>query len=64
MGGKGVRALYGQVRPWPFRLILQVPSEFNISDCPSRFEYKILEDVDAVWRSPKIAKLYLGNVER
>ena len=30
--------------------IERVPSKFNISDSPSRFEYKILEDLGAVWK--------------
>ncbi len=32
--------------------IERVPSEFNISDSPSRFDYKLLQDIGATWRKP------------
>ena len=39
--------------------IERVPSKFNISDSPSRFRYKILDDLNAKWRKPVMADIYL-----
>ncbi len=37
----------------------RVPSEFNISDSPSRFDYDLLTELGAVWRKPVLADLYI-----
>ena len=42
--------------------IERVPSKFNISDSPSRFRYKILENLRARWCKPVMAALHLGEV--
>lgn len=39
-------ALHHKVRLW----VERVPSKYNISDSPSRFQYKIMEDIGAEWR--------------
>ena len=41
----------------------RVPSKFNIADSPSRFRYKILEDIKAKWRRPVLAEVYLSVEE-
>ena len=42
--------------------IVRVPSDDNISDLPSRFEYGMLEELGAVWRAPGIAKPMLEDL--
>ena len=39
----------------------RVPSKWNIADCPSRFKYNLMEALNAVWRKPVLAELYLGE---
>ena len=39
----------------------QVPSKWIIADCPSRFKYNLMEALNAVWRKPVLAELYLGE---
>ena len=39
----------------------RVPSKWNIADCPSRFKYNLMEGLEAVWRKPVLAELYLGE---
>ena len=36
----------------------RVPTEENIADLPSRCEYKLLEDMNAVWCAPRLADKY------
>ena len=50
-------ALRHKIHLW----IERVPSKFNISDSPSRFRYKILEDLRAKWRRPVLEDIYLGR---
>ena len=50
-------ALWHSIHLW----IERVPSKFNIADSPSRFRYKILEDLEARWRRPVMAEMYLGK---
>ena len=38
--------------------IERVPSEYNLSDLPSRKEYCLLQSLNAEWRTPVVAKLY------
>ena len=51
-------AALNKIRVW----IVRVPSDDNISDLPSRFEYGMLEELGAVWRAPGIAKPMLEDV--
>ena len=39
--------------------IERVPSKDNISDLPSREEYRLVEELGGVWRSPQVATLYV-----
>ena len=39
--------------------IERVASKDNISDLPSREEYRLLEELGGVWRPPQIATLYI-----
>ena len=34
----------------------RVPSEFNISDSPSRFDYQLLDDIGATWHVPVLGR--------
>ncbi len=38
----------------------RVPSEYNISDCPSRISYTIMRDVYAKWRPPVLGQLHIA----
>ena len=40
----------------------RVSTDDNISDLPSREEYKLLEDLGAIWVPPMIAKLYTSGL--
>ena len=35
-------------------------SKENIADAPSRESYSMLEELGAVWKSPRLAKIYTG----
>ena len=48
-------ALSHKVRLW----VMRVPSDDNISDSPSRFDYELLEEIGAEWRSPVMLDLRL-----
>jgi len=37
----------------------RVASDDNIADCPSRFEYQMLEDLDAIWITPRTGREFL-----
>ena len=39
----------------------RVPSKWNIADCPSRFKYNLMKALNAEWRKPVLAELYLGE---
>ena len=39
--------------------IERVPSEDNISDCPSRFDYRLMDELGAIWCRPVLDKLHL-----
>ena len=41
----------------------RVPSAFHISDCPSRFDYALLEEIGASWREPVLADMFLGQCD-
>ncbi len=38
----------------------RVPSKANISDLPSREEYRLLQEMGALWREPVLAQLFMG----
>ena len=52
--GIWTQAFLNQTHVW----IERVASDDNLSDLPSRTEYKLLQDLGAVWRAPLIAKLF------
>ena len=37
----------------------RVPTDDNISDCPSRQDYRLLQQLGAVWAEPKMEKAFL-----
>lgn len=39
--------------------IERVPSKDNISDCPSRFDYRLMNEIGAIWNEPVVDDLYL-----
>ena len=39
----------------------RVASEDNVSDLPSRMEYKVMRLLKAEWRAPQLATLFMGN---
>ena len=41
--------------------VTRVPSKYNIADCPSRGRFVILNELQAQWRRPVLAELYLGK---
>lgn len=49
-------ALQQRIHLW----VERVESKRNISDCPSRFEYRLLEELGASWREPRIHKVFLA----
>ena len=51
-------AAVNKIRVW----VERVPTDDNISDLPSRFEYDMLNELGAVWRAPGIAKLMLEDM--
>ena len=51
-------AAVNKIRVW----VERVPTDDNISDLPSRFEYDMLKELDAEWRAPGIAKLMLEDM--
>ena len=52
--GIWTQAFLNQTHVW----ILRVASDDNLSDLLSRTKYKILQELEAVWRPPLIAKLF------
>ena len=42
--------------------IERVDSESNISDCPSRMRYTLLEELGAVWRAPLVSHIFLDDL--
>ena len=55
-----VHAVWLQAFLQRFQLwIERVPTVDNISDPPSRFDYRLLEELGAVWKNPSIANIYL-----
>ena len=51
-----IHALRHQIKLW----IERVPSEDNVSDSPSRFDYELLRDLGATWCQPVLANVQLG----
>jgi len=45
-----MHAFIHKIKLW----VERVPSKYNISDSPSRFEYQIFEDLDAAWRKADV----------
>ena len=50
------QALANRMHLW----VERVPSKENIADAPSRESYSMLEELGAVWKSPRLAKIYTG----
>ena len=47
-----------------FNLWLErVPTENNIADAPSRFDYRLLNELGARWCRPALANLYLSDAD-
>ena len=49
-------ALRNHMALWVYR----VPSEDNIADLPSRYEFQLLHDLKAIWRDPDCPNLQLS----
>ena len=59
---KLVHSIWGQLltyktQPW----FLRVPTAENISDCPSREVYHLMEKLRGIWRAPKLADMYVDS---
>ena len=52
-----MQALMQRFQLWAYR----VPTDDNLSDLPSRNEYGILRELEAVWHEPCMASLYLED---
>ena len=52
-----MQALMQRFQLWVYR----VPTDDNLSDLPSRNEYGILRELEAVWHEPCMASLYLED---
>ena len=45
------QALSERIHLW----VERVPSKWNIADCPSRFKYNLMKELDADWCEPVLA---------